>query len=323
MTNQSIANVSQVYTCSESVSYDTKLVKFDELRQFNGLLKKLIAQLDDSANDDFWMPVIGALKRFYFEANVVPLAQADLEVSVKQLEKSLRGCLASGRDSYPSVMPIVDSLAIHLRQMSESKLDFLFTTLSELVKPIAHTHTALLVKESRLIDKVVSAISSTNTLRGCQVISLADLHQITCYYHLFVFGVPRWYPDYVFASPRAWEVHLVKYSWMRGVWKSMPALAELIKITSHQTRTEMIETVDEVDEIDIEVLFPELNWASIHEKVSKELHGSDTESIEARAYVLEDNWVVFLEAEKDASALVIDFEEGGDEPVRRVDLIEV
>lgn len=325
MNETALASLDRVYTCSQEVRYTTHVVQFAELRVFSVLLDKLLSGLGDNSEDEFWSSLLWPLKYFWFDICAAPLTQDYLVGRAKSLEGMLQDCQHRGAAAYPGMMPYIDALFTQVRKMSQSKLDHLLDTVVDVVKSDRVKTTALLVKQTRLIGPVEAAVEMKRQLASCQVIGLANLRDTNCYDRLMVFGLPRWYPDHVFSAPRAMEISVLKYKWMRGVWKPQAAFAEQARLTSPRAaRREMAETADTSGAIDIQSLVPGLDWSTITARIRGELQSTGhEEAVEARAYVLEDDWVVFLENDQSTSVLVIDPSEIAEERVRRMELGDI
>lgn len=326
MTSDTFHALAEVYQCSEECDYTSTAVEFPALQRFSQLLDYLIRILGDAAEDDFWHRIIRTLRRLWFDVSAAPLTTDYLKQQVTVASRLVQPVVALVPTSYPSAGSYFSALVAQLTQMSLGKLDYLLDEAAQIVQAYpADTTIALLVKAGRLLPATVDAAQSVAVLRRCRVVSPAVLREDCCFDRILVFGVPHWYPDFVFSAPRAKQIHVVKYAWMRGVWRPRQFLAATVKpATPIRERTEMLETAKTEPGFDLDNLLPQPNWSDLASRIQKEVDEAATgDTVQARAYILEDDWVVFLEADQSASVLVIDIREEAANHVRRVELSEL
>jgi hypothetical protein len=326
MMNDSFDALAEVYQCSDECDYSSTAIPFPDLHRCSQLLDYLIRNLGDAAEDDFWPRIIRTLRRLWFDMAVAPLTSDDLKQRVNAVVRLVQPVAPRVPESYPNVGSCFSALVDQITSLSVGKLDHLLDEAARIVHTYpAGTTTALLVKAGRLLPATVDATQSVAVLRHCRVVSPAALRDDRCFDRMLVFGLPRWYPDFVFSAPRAKQIHVVKYVWMHGVWRNRQYLAAIVKpATPSRQRTEMPETAKTDAGFDVDSLLPQPNWSGLASRIQKEVDEAATgDTVPARAYMLEDDWVVFLEADQSASALIIDIREDANNHVRRVELSEL
>jgi hypothetical protein len=184
-----------------------------------------------------------------------------------------------------------------------------------------HENTGLLIREPRLILSVEQSLASVPGLKNLPVIHPTLLREGRIYSQLIVIGPSRWYPDYVFSSPRAPKILIVKFSWIKDHWKQEPIFSEPIK--QKATKKQKIEFEDRSEDSALspeDLLPPTFDIEGIARTAAGELNtsGDQDYGVNARVYLFEGGWGVFLEADETASVLVIDLGNERGIPVRRI-----
>ncbi len=175
----------------------------------------------------------------------------------------------------------------------------------------------LLLKERRhlsITEKYLEGALQAEGIVGVEVRAIVpgDLGD-NCYPQLYVIGPAYWFPRHVFQAPRAGEIHIFSFSWLRdtipvdGVFPAMlsrrggaPTVRTAGGITAGQKETAVIEAED---------IEPVHDWEHIRRSGLRRSNNSDIghneEIVEARAYLLEDGFAVFLDADEDHTVMTL------------------
>ena len=170
-----------------------------------------------------------------------------------------------------------------------------------------------------------------------EVISPSQLTGHFCYSKLIVIGPARWYGDYVFKSPRAHHIHIVKYRWINDsnpwneVFTGSPKLsgtgwAGAGGVASTSTKESSILPGDSLNPEDF---LPSIDWEDILRMVSVRTVGDsehpddDEEYVTALLFQLEGEIVVPLDASEGARATVLMLTQEETDPVQRIPVANI
>ena len=114
------------------------------------------------------------------------------------------------------IYPQFDSPARELVNSLQTLLDSPLNPIQAVCADIAsgEENVAILIKAARHIQAVERMLSGRLELGAVEVISPSQLKSHSCFSRLIVIGPTYWYDDYVFQSPRAHYIHIVKYKWV-------------------------------------------------------------------------------------------------------------
>jgi len=241
---------------------------------------------------------------------------------------------------YPAASKQLLVLLDHMDTLSKIKIAYMLDCVVEEINalPGMPEKRALLIKETRLVSDVERSLvnhptfrQSSAVLRGpipirmmlkereVIVVNPTVLREQDSYEKLIVIGPSRWYPDYVFSAPRSSNILIMKYSWIKDGWQQKTVFAEPLK---QKTNKEIIvfDVTEDDSAISPEDLLPmSLDFQLIARKATDELrNGSELDYVDAKAFLLEDEWAVFLDGDEAASAIVIDLESDYLRPIKRI-----
>jgi hypothetical protein len=311
----------QLYEFSRDAVFTTEAVQFPELRKFSLLLKSLSHQLGETAEDEFWLPLLRELKGFWYEICAAPLSGAYLKDRAHYARRALIASQHICELAYPDFVPYMQELSKQLQSLSETKLDLLLDKVKDVVRGERLNQSAIVITRSRLISLVEDAIRPLSRSIVCEVITPESLRAGACYDSLILVGPPYWFPPFVFSAPRAGRISVVRYKWLRGSPAPEAVFAAPLKHTgSRLPNFDGGETDDEADTWD--ALLPASGVAYLARVAANQLAAPDDDAVEARAFVLEDGEIVFLETEG-ASALVIDTNEKAANRVKRLETSQI
>lgn len=313
MRRMSLPDADGVYRCSRSVKIARHWLKHETFGHFCIALRKFERTLGDAVQDDYdyWKFFLRPLRRYRFECCAGPFPFNHPTVCPPKMVTSLRSGLSHCEMSYPDFAASAMELVDNINGLSNSGANPILDFLTELSTTDEQVKTALLLKESRLIPSVEKVLAVHERLRHVELVSPSQLRGPTCYPRLVVIGPARWFPPYVFSSPRSQAVHVVYYDWVKDSWKPEPVfIATPPQAADNAPSRSPIQErrPSEAEQISAEEILPTVDWNQITKGFSSPASTEETqEEVEAFLFLLEGGFAVCLDA--DASAMVIDFDE--------------
>ena len=298
-------SISSIFDFARRGTVSVQNIKHPDVHLVSKEMNKLFLSLGECVNDDFWSDPVRRLKKLRFELSAAPLSQEYFNKRIESIIGKLTALQILCDLVYPDSAVHLDSIIKILGLLKESNLTLLQSQLLDYLNEAPKMETAVLVKDTHFIQEAETEFSellshcmynfiSQDTLRGDQV-----------YMRLAVVGPFHWYEDFVFSAPRAQEIRVFKYSFIRSSWKYETPFAASVSY-KRPARKEIIEE-EEAEAIDANVLLIKPEIDAVLQSALAELKNSSMEELytEAYLYLLEDNWAVFLETEG-ATVLTID-----------------
>jgi hypothetical protein len=324
-----IGLVDKVYNSGNAATLKWHSVKFPEFRLYAKALSWFLGALGEATRNDEWQPIIKKLKRFRFDVCASPLAEELLTNRLSSMTLSLSGIDEYCRLVYPNAHRTFTTLIEQIDRLTSVRKDRMLFELHALVhaKKIDPLNSALLILEPRLVADVEQSLLTIPALVHIPIVTPSLLRETTCYQKIIIFGPTSWFwqRKYVFTAPRATHLLIMKYSWVIDQWIQENAFAEPVKQRSTKKLTVVKSTVEEED-IPAEDLLPEsLDIAKVINKAREDARasGESDYTVDARLFLFEDNWFVFLEADESATVEIIDLESDRLRPIKRVRMAEV
>ena len=330
MKQVSLESVGAVYDCARLARIKVHHVDDASFHRFCLQTRKFERSLGESASDDYWRLFLWPLRRYRFDVSSTPLPfRYGVEIQpnlIELLQERLANCSL--------IYPQFDNPA---RELVNSLLALLNSPLSPIQGVCADisngkTDVAMLIKEPRLIQAVEQVLNGKPEFGGVVVISPSQLKGHLCYSRLMVIGPTYWYDDYVFQSPRARSIHIVKYKWMNDRKLSSQVFAGSAKYSGVRWTDRDItssggsqpDAITPETSLNPEDFLPTIDWGSVLRIVSTRDAGNSNDASEeeeivpARLFQLEGEIVVPLDAAESARATVLMLTQEEDDPVHRV-----
>jgi len=292
-------------------------------KTFSLALSKFEKGLGDLAQDESWRNLLYVLKNYRFEISAAPITFNSPSLhrfSPEQIQSRFTQC----RLSYPQFSQPLDALKKIFDQLRAAKENPLANCIAKLVDK--GRRVGIVVKESRLIEPTEKELS---TIGGkIEVLVPTQLRSVKCYDRIIVVGPARWFsrPDHIFRSPRAPVIDLVMYRWIADDWQLGPAFIGAGSpgpktVDEESSVSEAPETAEET--VLAQEAIPQAEWAHLLKPFRHLTADPSQDNVQARLLLLEGGSAVFLEAQDDATSIVIDLEadEGG--TVRRLPVSEM
>lgn len=321
MRGRCIGDATLVYSCGEGLAVKEHLIAYPELGSLNRAVEEIERKLDDVSREPYWLAALRQVKRFRFECCAVPRTHEQSTESAGALVDWLRQYLKPAPQMYPDLAGEIKAVLRSLERVRDARADHLLGRIIELWGDNTGSGTAILVKAPRLVAIAAETWKSAPELVGCQVLSPIGLGEDMALEHLIVCGPPRWFDDWVFTAPRARTISILCYDWVSTRWgPRVSFIASVRQTTPRKSGLERLanapraEAVAEPESIDFGI-----DLAAVRELAKKEAAGEDDDdAVDARAFVLEGDQVVFLEDDETATALAVDPDEDGDRRIHRV-----
>ena len=304
------SKASQLYTVGSECKLRQVNVGHAAFRQFSRGVSDLQRLLGESGAGEDWRAVLGSLRRFRYLVSVAPLSFSSPNLWLPEHEATFTRKLARA-DALPrawarQLEELYPRLTDLLLSQENPLLDALVARL-----PVEPGHKiAVLIGENRLFEPVSQSLSPLCDYADINLLRPADLKTADCYDTLFCFGASCWLPEHVFIAPRARALEVLKFSWLADDVAIRTPFSELtgrspkrrFEIIRHRSATNLAGE----DGTSLEDVKPVVNW----HRLARATAGvsAETEEVEARLYLLEDDHAVFLLEDDDASILSVDLE---------------
>lgn len=319
----SIEDITSIYGHAETVSMQWRSIKLPELKGFSLGVERLVNAVGDLDQDTHWGKFMRRLRQFRFSCMATAYSKNFFAQNLDAILADLSRNENMFGLSYPDARPAYQTLKFYASRLRGVDLAQI---LSEIVKDYTvneKKRTLVLVCQTRYVSDSEQALNDAG-LSNWSVTSPAYLRDDIAFEQMLVIGPTRWFPEYVFTAPRANNIHVIKYSWIRDSWKHKTAFLSPMK--SKAGRILQMVSDDDLshDLVDADVLLPpEFNLQSIRNKVTDEIKGhSEIDYVQARPVLLEDDWVVLLESDDASSILVIDLHDH-ESPVKKNKMNEI
>ena len=330
MKQVSLESVGAVYDCARLARIKVHHVHDALFHRLCLQIRRFERSLGESTSDDYWRQFLWPLKRYRFDVSSTPLPfKYPVEIQPNFIEL-MQERLANCDLIYPQFDGPARELVDSLTALLNSPLNPIHGVCAEIAS--GETNVAMLIKEPRLIQAVEQMLSGRPDFGAVVVISPSQLKGHSCYSRLIVIGPTYWYGDYVFQSPRAQNIHVVKYKWMNDRNTSSKAFVGSAKYsgvgwtdrdTTGNGGSQADVTMPETS-MDPEDFLPSIDWSSVLRIVSARNVGNandageEEEFVPARLFQLEGEIVVPLDAAENARATVLMLTQEEDDPVQRV-----
>ena len=329
MTHFSLLDVNRIYSCSNCSKIQSHCVEHELFGHFCLSLKNFELQLKEATEDEYWKVFLRPLRRYRFELCAAPLPFNHPQLSKPSTVVLLKKHLSLCQSLYPNLAISADDVFSQFIGLTQSANNPMQDFIAEkLYHKFWTKDITLVVKESRLIPFIKETGLTKNLgLRNIKVLMPSQLRGCTSYDMLIFVGPVRWFPEYVFSAPRAPEIQILHYSWIRDKWKLEPVFLNSQNVTETKPvlppvskPKDMSNATGIKESIHLEpedLLLPSI-WRQI---VDKPCSSQEDEDIEARLFALEGEAAVFLANE--SRAIVIELEEDGESKVKRIPVADI
>lgn len=304
--------IERLYKCAASCEVYRHRVHHESFATFCVGLQRFQHDLGEASEDGYWQPILRYLCRFRFRASATPIPFNDPSIFSPSVCANIEALLSRGRYVYPDLA----ARALELTKLHQEIAAVPANPLLDAILDRLTEKTAVLVKEVALITPTERVFGSSLSVR---VLAPINMQGLICADHLIVVGPPRWYPHYVFSAPRSPRIDLLRYSWMRNGRVDYPGF--VCDQSQSKRKSHFLCEEDVAATIDPEAILPSLNWQHIVQ-TARAFAENGLDEVDARLFVLDGGNAVFLEADEEATARVIN-PRSDEQPVRRVPVTEL
>lgn len=328
MKHVSIGSATSVYETASKCEITRHWVDHAVLADVSRSLRSLAQSLDSEAEEEFWQRVLGPVRRLAFALCSTPLpfdrAAAAACIDWDKLHRQVRLC----QQLYPDSHAALASLVQKLQSLSAE-------TGSPFTAPLESLHAesvglSVVLRNPRMNQAVAAYFAASAALRNATVVSARQLREAHLCDVLVAIGPCGWFPDYVFSAPRAAQIHVVSFRWIRDPWKPGPVFLNGAGSSSDKSRKHYVgalpqlrgqaappsQTLPDLQAVDL--LPPLPPFGKVGSRIPGWQPSAGDETLPARLCHLSGGRAVFVSADEGASSLVIDSTETGDSIVRRV-----
>ena len=320
----SVEETSNVYICSKNASINWHSIKFPELQTFTRVIQELVNNVGELDNDDEWFGLLKKVRGVRFDMIAAPLPENLLGEKLTELIHYLE----VNKNRFAHSHPDASDQYTYLIQISEhlvnAKKSQLLSALSD--KLTQHKNgkkTVVLVCDARLVSDSEKGVLSMG-FKDVEVASSSFLRGNVCFENMVVIGPTRWHQPYVFSAPRAENILVLKYAWIRDNWKHQQVFTEPLKQKISKLMQSVIDEPFDSSALEPSVLLPPLfDFQHLQRQITEASKGhNEVDYVQAKLFLLEEGWVVPLGADDTSSILVIDL---GDliSPIRKIKVNEI
>lgn len=317
-------SVSQIYKYSHNASVSWRSITFPYLQVFTHSLQKLIVAVGELDEDDYWFRFISKLRRFRFSIVAAPMTDTVLHAQMQSIYSDLASNIQQFQISFPGAVEQYKRLLTSSERLTNINLAQLLSSLTaEINQTKNYKQTVVLVSETRFVTECEKGLLELG-IQGVEVTSPSFLREDISFRNMIVIGPTRWYPDFVFTAPRSENILILKYSWIRDHWKHQNSFVAPLKTRANKLMQTTLDESFEDTELDADALLPpSFDFQNIKRQVAAENKGhNDVDYVQARPFLLEEDWVVLLESEDTSSSLVIDLSDM-ESPVKKIKVNEI
>lgn len=324
MNSISIESTNEIYLCSMKATIKWSSIKFNEFQIFTHAVQGLMNSLGALDEGDHWFELLSKIRGYRFFSIACPLSEEILQGRLSELISYLQITRNAFLQSRPDTENRYDALLQACKHLQSIEISRLLAKVVEEIKSLKkHDETLVLVCETRFIADAENSLRSAG-IKDVEVASPSYLRSDSSYENMLVIGPTRWFPPFVFSAPRAKTIHILKYTWIRDKWSHQPTFSNPLRQKTSKLMQTSISEPYEVSSFEADTLLPPaFDFKSAQRQVTDAGIGHNAvDYIQAKLFLLEENWVVPLSAEDDATALVINLSEDAS-PVKKMKIREI
>lgn len=291
--------IDRLYSCS-GVKPTFHDVDDQRYRDLFRLINTFRRELGDAAQEPVWENILRPLKRYLFYLGAAPLPFNFIRLTGWQ--ERLDTDLALVQRINPRLTALAALASTQIESLSNNNENPLLTSVAQVVYGLPpRSRSALVVKESRLSQLSEMVINESHIPKTKTVTprALAGMETYDC---IIAIGACRWFPGHIFDSPRASQLHVVRYRGLNDRPQVGPAFVASsqqslqAEIPKEKISYEAIEIIDSYSSVDWRRVAANLRHRAIQE--------DDQEEVDGRLVVLDGGLGVFVDPE--SQMLVVD-----------------
>lgn len=202
---------SELYETAAALTVGRVCVEDATLRSYSLRLRRFLGQLGADADDPYWKPVLARLRRARWELATVPLPPAHASLGLRESAQFVAGQLRTCKSVFPAHASAAMELAGALAEVSELESDPLGAAARRLCERPGSV--VVILRDGRHAGAIEEHLGSAPNLTVRAARELDASSQV--YDRAVVIGASGWFPRPVFAAPRARQIHIVQFDWLR------------------------------------------------------------------------------------------------------------
>lgn len=319
-----ITSVNKVYQTAGTARITREKFYHAGLHRFHTLSWQLSQELADAEDTPFWGELLRSVRKFRFRSSSTPLPFSHPYIWTPEADALMQRAVALAPHVYPAAAPLLKEARDLLPELLSIPENPLWASIQKRLVRHRGRKPALVLKDARALQPVL-AFAGTTPL---EIITAAQLQGPAVYPEVLVLGATWQFPDHCFTVPRAPQVHLLQYAWVKDRQTYKPAFTEnqqearytrqVIQQTPHSSMIApaLPETAFEL---------PGIDWAGAMRAAGLSQTGPGTreEDVPARLFALENGFGVLLEDAADAHVQTISFPAAGLAAVERTNVPEL
>ena len=303
---RSMSETTALYEAAASLQVDRVCVEDEAVCAFSHAVQRLKQRLGGDAADSYWRPVMARLVRVRWELATVPLPLHHPALGLDDSARFVRDRLQSCAEVFPPHAGAASEVTALLADLAARADD----PLGDAVRSLAlEARSAfLLLRDARHALAVEQALDGSSRLAVLTPPQLSDanVHDVAA-----VIGPARWFPQHVFAAPRARHMYIVQYRWLSDdaldprifVGSQMGAAARGASLPAYGGRGTPGTVLDPAE------LLPVTDWAAIASGTGASTDGGGgdrADSVNAYLLLLASGHAIYVEAEEGSRAFVVE-----------------
>lgn len=255
MSNISLATADALHRFAQTRTIHYHPVENELFRRFWAKACQLERAAAEAGEDDILRTLLRQTRRVRYELASGPLP-FNAPIIARGLSGQERAALLNRiSQAYPSLAADANELVALTAELFRSETNPLLDRV-ELLHARSGS-SALVIRKSRLLEAVETTTRTRVAMSRLQIVDPEGLHGATTWDRLVLIGPAPWFPDYVFSAPRANELHVVPFRWLRSHWRPQATF-----ITLSQPRADDRSTSDALDATDVGN-WPDVDWQGI------------------------------------------------------------
>jgi hypothetical protein len=287
------------------------IVECEPLGEFVAEISAFEAQLGQETGDTYWIPIMKRLRRIRYDIAAVPLPFNHPALELRESARTLRHLTGTIDLIYPAQVATLRRLEHQIEELAQLDINPLGDGAAAVLAADRAADIRLLITRASFRSPVQEYLRARR--HHAQIVSVTELAASARDGTLLVIGPAIWYPSFILLAPRASHITFVHYRWLRDNPPNAPVLPHALysKVSRKVVRMSAVDErgLGSYLALDARDLLPPIDWYSI--AGSATVSGAaveDAEVVEAGLYLLADNRAVYLEAEAQCRAYIVDLD---------------
>jgi hypothetical protein len=323
ITEPTFLAATQIYGVAERYRFSRHPVNDDLFGRFSKELGTLQRELGEDREDPFWEAVMPPLRRFRFEFTGYPLPFNHPEYLADDTATYLLSQLSNCDRIFPRHAPRAGLVLNTLLSLLQRPTNPLGESLASALSKRQDEALGILMLRSRYRKAVDDFLKA----RGIEATCLGpnDLSDNRLFGSLAIVGPLRWYPPSILSAPRAANIELFTYDWIGDQQPRLSLLqASQSAISDGLTVLGSDSARAETAVIDADDLVPAIPWVTLSQRLTgHEASQEGADSVASYLFLLSEGFMVFLEAEANATTSVLSLTGDITERIKRVPNVDI